>query len=275
MKSESPSIHKTVSSLIQFLESGFDYEKETIRIARVGSCLLTTGGNFNNRVISKCENIIFASQHIDGGWNDTEETLWSLAFLKQLGHNNSECFKSGFIWLKNQRHRTGGWGRSNRDIGRLPITGILLYLLPMMSDQDSLKFIKNEWENDLNGDTPLTYKGGFFLMGLSASGVSAQECPLIKETYSFLTDVQNGDGGFGPWKDHPIGSDPWSTGIVLLGLLSYPELISRNTIEKTVNWLAAKQLPNGLWPYHYIEEGSAYAYWGLVEALKYLSKGKN
>ncbi len=110
------------------------------------------------------------------------------------------------------------------------------------------------------------------MLGLSASGVSIDDCSLIEDTYSFLAHEQNKDGGFGPWKDHPIGSDPWSTGIGLLGLLSYPELVKREVIEKAVNWLAKNQLPNGLWPYHYIEEGSAYAYWGLVEALKYLSK---
>ena len=114
--------------------------------------------------------------------------------------------------------------------------------------------------------------GGFFLLGLSASNVTIDDCPLIKDTYSFLHDEQNEDGGFGPWKDHPIGSDPWSTGIVLLGLLSYPGLVKREIIERSINWLAENQLPNGLWPYHYIEEGSAYAYWGLVEALKFLSR---
>ena len=112
-------------------------------------------------------------------------------------------------------------------------------------------------------------------MGLSASKVLSRDCPLINETYSFLASEQNDDGGFGPWKDHPIGSDPWSTGIVLVGLLSYPELVKKEVIEKAVNWLAETQLPNGLWPYHYIEEGSAYAFWGLVEALKYLAKENN
>ena len=90
-----------------------------------------------------------------------------------------------------------------------------------------------------------------------------------------LAPFQNDDGGFGPWKNHPVGSDPWSTGIVLLGLLSYPGLVKKEVIERAVSWLDENQLPNGLWAYHYIEEGSAYAYWGLVEALKYLARKSN
>jgi squalene cyclase len=121
--------------------------------------------------------------------------------------------------------------------------------LPELSDQDAVNWLIGEWGKDIRCDTRLTYKGAFFLMGLSASGVLNNNCPLIEETYSFLAQEQNDDGGFGPWKDHPIGSDPWSTGIVLLGLLSYPDLAERKVIESAVNWLAENQLPNGLWSY--------------------------
>ena len=243
-----------------------------VRIARVGTCLLITGSNRNNPITAQCKNSICDNQQGDGGWTDVEETIWSLAFLRHIDHDNLEPLKKGIKWLSNQKNKDGGWGRTTRDISRIPVTGLLLHLLPELSDQKAVNWLKSEWGKDLQGDTRLTYKGGFFLMGLSASGVTIDDCPLIKETYSYLFSEQNEDGGFGPWKDHPIGSDPWSTGIVLRGLLTYPELVRKKVIEKAVNWLAENQLPNGLWTYHYIEEGSAYAYWGLVEALKYLSK---
>jgi len=210
------------------------------------------------------------TQHDDGGWTNVPETVL-LSVICRLRPTLHDCYLAALSWLRNVRGSDGGWGMSERDISRIPTTGLLLYLLPELSDQKAINWLKNEWRKDFEGNTRLTYKGGFFLLGLSASGVSIDDCSLIKETYSFLADEQNKDGGFGPWKDHPIGSDPWSTGIVLLGLLSYPESVKREVIEKAVNWLAENQLPNGLWPYHYIEEGSAYAYWGLVEALKYLS----
>ncbi|MBU4186138.1 MAG: terpene cyclase/mutase family protein [Proteobacteria bacterium] len=264
--------NKTVPSLTKQLESGLDKNLDALRIARIGTCLLLTGGHRNNPVIAKSANSILGVQQKDGGWIDAEETIWCLAFLKCLGCRQQEDYKKGLRWLHSQRYSDGGWGKTNRDISRIPVTGLLLYLLPELSDQKAINWLKKEWRKDFQSNTKLTYKGAFFLLGLSASRVAIDECPLIEETYSFLHAEQNDDGGFGPWKDHPIGSDPWSTGIVLLGLLSYRELVKKAVIEKTVNWLAENQLSNGLWPYHYIEEGSAYAYWGLVEALKYLSK---
>lgn len=264
--------NKTAPSLTKQLVSGLDNNLESIRIARTGTCLLLTGSHQNNPAILKSANSILGVQQEDGGWIDAEETIWCLAFLERLGWATEKYFESGLIWLKSQRDRGGGWGRINRDTPRIPITGLLLHLLPELSDPEAVLWLKNEWRKDLESDTRLTYKGGFFLLGLSASGVLVNDCPLIEETSTYLFEEQNEDGGFGPWKDHPIGSDPWSTGIVLLGLLSYPEFVKRVVIEKTVNWLAETQLPNGLWPCHYVEEGSAYAYWGLVEALKYLSK---
>lgn len=264
--------NKTVPSLTKHLESGLDKNLELIRIARIGTCLLLTGGHQNNPVIVKSANSILGVQQKDGGWIDAEETIWCLAFFERLGWATKKCFESGLTWLKSQRHHGGGWGLTARDISRIPVTGLLLYLLPELSDPKAVSWLANEWKKDFEGNTKLTYKGAFFLLGLSACGVSLDDCSLIKDTYSFLHDEQNEDGGFGPWKDHPIGSDPWSTGIVLLGLLSSPDLVKREVIERAINWLAKNQLPNGLWAYHYIEEGSAYAYWGLVQALKYLSK---
>ena len=258
--------------LVRVLRKLLGSNLETLKIARIGTCLLFTGGGQKNSITFQCKNSICNTQQEDGGWADVEESIWSLVFLKHLNHDNFESINRGNKWLNNQRNKNGGWGRTNRGISRIPVTGLLLHLLPEFSDQKAVNWLKNEWGKDLQSDTKLTYKGGFFLLGLSASGVTINDCSLIKETYSYLFDEQNEDGGFGPWKDHPIGSDPWSTGIVLLGLLSYPKMVKRDVIEKAVNWLAGNQLPNGLWPYHYIEEGSAYAYWGLVEALKYLSK---
>ena len=214
------------------------------------------------------------TQKNDGGWSNVRDTAL-LAAQCHLRRSLQDCYQSAVSWLTEVRKDKGGWGLTERDMNRIPVTGLLLHLLPELSDQKAVDWLKNEWSKDFESQTRLTYKGAFFLLGLSASGIRAGGCPLIKETYSFLADEQNNDGGFGPWKDHPVGSDPWSTGIVLLGLLSYPELVKREVLEKAVNWLGETQLPNGLWAYHYIEEGSAYAYWGLVETLKYLAKSSS
>jgi hypothetical protein len=44
----------------------------------------------------------------------------------------------------------------------------------------------------------------------------------------------------------------------------------RDVIEDAVRWLVGAQLPSGYWRYHYIDEGTAYAYWGLSEAISLL-----
>lgn len=270
MKYETKSLHKTIFSLISYINRGYDIK----RIARVGTCMLLTGCYRGNKEIIKSKNRIIAYQKKDGGWVDNEETIWSIAFLKKQGKERSHICKLGVRWLKKQKHCEGGWGRTFRDLPRIPTTGLLLHLLPEISDDKTLSWITKEWEKDLNSDTRLTYKGAFFLMGLSAKKISASENHLIEKTYEYLYEEQNEDGGFSPWKSHPIGSDPWSTGIVLLGLLSYPERVKRTVVKNTVTWLQNNKLKNGLWPCHYIEEGSSYAYWGLVEALKYLKKEK-
>ncbi|MBW2152003.1 MAG: terpene cyclase/mutase family protein [Deltaproteobacteria bacterium] len=258
--------------LTEFLNIGLQNEIEAKRIALCLLCLIIEGSSIRSAFIKQAYEYIVGKQHGDGGWIDVEETLVAVKALSIANSSFGTKIEKGTEWLLSQRNSDGGWGKTNRDISRIPITGLLLYLLPELSDKKVVNWLKNEWRKDFEGATKLTYKGAFFLLGLAASGVSVDDCLLIKDTYSFLFDEQNDDGGFGPWKDHPIGSDPWSTGIVLLGLLSYPELVKRDVIERAVNWLAKNQLPNGLWAYHYIEEGSAYAYWGLVEALKYLSK---
>ncbi len=217
------------------------------------------------------EERIRAEQHADGGWTDIIETALLTAICKAR-HALKKCHSAGLSWILKSRNADGGWGKTERDISRILVTGLVLYLLPELADDAAAAWLVGEWGKDMHQETRLTYKGAFFLMGLSVSGVRSDSYPLIGETYRFLSDEQNEDGGFGPWKNHPIGSEPWSTGIVLLGLLSYPELVKKDVVERAVEWLERTQLSNGLWAYHYIEEGSAYAYWGLVEALKFLSK---
>ena len=272
MRELSDKIIVATNSLTKFLMNAL---KSKIEIRRISLCYISLdigGVSMRNSLNEQLCGYILDNQQADGGWIDVEETLLAVKSLSMLNKDYQTQVDKGKEWLLSQRHPDAGWGKTNRDISRIPVTGLLLHLLPELSGQEAVSWLKNEWKKDFNGDTRLTYKGAFFLLGLRASGVLSNDCPLIGETYSFLENEQNEDGGFGPWKDHPIGSDPWSTGIVLLGLLAYPELTKKKVIENTISWLARKQLPNGLWPYHYIDEGSAYAYWGFVEALKYLKR---
>jgi prenyltransferase beta subunit len=125
----------------------------------------------------------------------------------------------------------------------------------------------NLWASDLRSEVRLTYKGGFFLAALAPDH---EEQSLLRKTARYLHSQPNADGGFGPWRGHPIGSDPWSTGVCLVGLSRFPELADLNVVKRAVQWLIDTQLESGYWPYHFIDEGTAYAYWGLSEAAKLL-----
>lgn len=215
---------------------------------------------------------ICAMQHADGGWGDTEETIWCTKLLAQCASICDNEVAKGLGWLRLMQHKDGGWGLSSRDTSRIPTTGLLLTILPTLSNERAIAWTADTWRSDLASEVKLTYKGGFTLMALAAHKMTLTTEDLINETISYLAAEQNDDGGFGPWKNHPIGSDSWSTGITLVGLTSWPEKADRKVIERAVDWLCANQLESGLWPYHFIDEGSAYAYWGLTRAVDYLEK---
>jgi squalene cyclase len=257
--------------LTSFIHSALEAQMEVRRINLCTLALIRAGVLPRGELFSRVARYVVGHQQQDGGWTDVDESTLSVKLLSLIEPVNLTAIDKGKKWLRLQQNTDGGWGRTGRDISRIPVTGFLLHFLPVLSNSSAVKWLKKEWANDFAGETRLTYKGGFFLLGLSAAGVTVSECPLIQETYVYLAAEQNDDGGFGPWKNHPIGSDPWSTGIVLMGMLTYPQLIKKEVIKKTVNWLAENQLPNGFWPYHYMEEGSSYAYMGLVAAVRYLS----
>ena len=217
-------------------------------------------------------------RYSDGGWRDVEETVWALAFLDIAGlwlRFPGGWRQESIEWLKNERTIDGAWGRTARDMSRIPVTAWVITLLSELADERALAWLEAEWKRDLTAATKLTYKGALTLKAFASVGGILKDAGLIKQTVEYLVSEQNEDGGFGPWKDHPIGSEPWSTGIALIGLAAWPELVPSETLGKALVWLGGEQLSNGLWPCHYIEEGSAYCYWGAVEAMKLLKRKDN
>lgn len=211
----------------------------------------------------------------DGGWSDVEESMWAIAvldFLNGWDRFATEYRKESILWLLSQKSPDGAWGRTSRDVGRIPVTGMLLTVLPELADHRALSWLSDEWEKDLASPVQLTYKGGFYLSALSRCHLGKDDLLLVEKTCDWLGQSQNEDGGFGPWRNHPIGSDPWSTGVCLIGLSAWPTVVKHDVLLHALDWLGRCQLPNGLWPCHYLEEGSAYCLWGAVEALKVLKK---
>lgn len=250
--------HALADSLGQLIERA----PEPARLARLAVLLRPEGvaaDNLAHRVASL--------QESDGGWADVEETVWCAALLGTMESQNEHV--RACHWLQSQRQPSGGWGRTLRDQSRIPTTGLVMTLLPTLASRADLNWLLAAWRRDLDCDLQLTYKGGFFLLAAVSRG-GQESLALAEETVTYLRHQQDESGGFGPWKGHPIGSDPWSTGICLVGLCSHPDLADKRTIERAIKWLCDTQLPSGYWPYHFIDEGSAYAYWGLTEAIKFL-----
>ena len=210
------------------------------------------------------EDWIASRQRGDGGWSSMAETAWCSSAVR-TGHENSSS--AGLRWIKGQRLQDGGWGATQRDAIRIPLTSHILRLHGhLIGKPGDWAELERCWARDFASTIRLTYKGAFYLLCQSTN--SSRNPGLERKTLDYLEDSANDDGGFGPWRDHPIGSDPWSTGIVLVGLCSSPELADGLTIERAAHWLVDRQLDSGYWPYHFIDEGTGYAHWGLSEAEK-------
>jgi len=265
-------IENTASGLAHFLYSGLQQRLEPVRLAKAGYALLASGcsvkGTFPGEGLPS---YLIATQRKDGGWADVEETLWCLGYLAAFGKRYEDQSASGKQWLTSVRLPCGAWGKSERDQPRIPVTALATALVPEAVNTSALKWLANQWEADLASPTQLTYKGAFFLLAQVHNQASFNK-ELVNHTISYLNDEQAEDGGFEPWKGHPVGGDPWSTGVVLWGLSRVGELIPRQTVERALSWLESRQLPNGLWPYHYLDDGAAMALIGVSSILPLLSE---
>lgn len=266
-------IQRSVISLSQIVREFLRKWIELTRICRVAVLLKESGVNpkaiLYHKLAEKCVDM----QRDDGGWTDVIETMWCSSLLSSSGEFSGSVEKA-LEWLGRQRHNDGGWGKCIRDPARIPVTGLLLYLLPQLSSDQDLRWLENKWYQEQVFEPRLTYKAAFTLMAFNQNNYHPENQDLISKAVHWLSDQQNEDGGWGPWKGHPVGSDPWCTGIDMVGLLQYPDRIPQKVLCKALKWLQKKQLANGLWSYHYIEEGSSWALYALVMGCSLLNKGK-
>jgi len=262
-------IQKGLAAILLTLKQYLEKEIELERVVRVALLLIKSGVNQNNSIFQAIAKRCLVEQKNDGGWIGVEDSIWCVAFLKEFQEYPNE-YKRGLEWLKKQKLKSGGWGKTKRDIGRIPITGILLFLLPELSNKDSLGWLENKWKKEFSYNPKLTYKSAFTLMTLKSNDYQFDDSGLLNNTIDWLTSQQNEDYGWGPCKGLPIGSTPFCTGVAMIGLLQYPDRIDQNVISNGLNWIENNQLENGLWPDHYIEEGSIWSLYALTEGYKLL-----
>jgi len=259
-------ITRATEYLVIFLTDSLSRSLETIRIARAASALSFAGSAISGVLFQQAIDFFLQKQRPDGGWSDTEETAWAIGCISLLQGQEDPAVQSAIHWLNNVRLSTGGWGRHPRDQARIPITALIASLVPAAFKSEDLNWLQNEWARDFSGPVRLSYKAGFYLLAMPKD----QEDELVAQTIAHLAQDQNDDGGFAPWKGHPIGSDPWSTGVVLWGLSRWVDQVDHAVLEKALNWLQETQLPSGYWPYHYLDDGTSLALIGGVAALKSL-----
>jgi squalene cyclase len=140
-----------------------------------------------------------------------------------------------------------------------------------MSSVNRFKWLENRWNDEQKMYPNLTYKSALTIMAFSHNNYIPENNILINNSISRLCEQQNNDGGWGPWKNHPVGSDPWCTGICLVSLIDFHNKVPVEVLKNGLQWILKKQLPDGFWPYHYIEDGSSWALYGLINGNKLLN----
>lgn len=254
-------------ALCTFLDDAVARALEPIRSARGGWALTATGCESESRIFFRLVDQLLEKQKSDGGWSDPEETAWAIGLIRFTKGRNGTEISSATRWLESVRAEGGGWRHHPRDHVRIPTTALISVLVPEVLKETDLDWVTTEWQRDFESPVRLSYKAGFFLLAMAQGPAN----DLVVRTISHLAQDQNDDGGFGPWKGHPIGSDPWSTGVVLWGLSKWIDHVDTMVIEKALDWLRKTQLPSGYWPYHYLDDGTSLALIGAVSALKALA----
>ena len=260
-------LYPTIRSLSNMICEMNHKQLEIKRITKTASLLILSGVTPNSIPQNIIQRVL-KEQHAEGGWISIVDTMWNAYFLELI--DNKKYFK--FInnakkFLINNKNRDGLWGRSKRDISRIPVTGIMLYLFPDLNSNNEIYKLEKLWESEINS---LVYKAGYTLMAFKVNNYIPTNKNIIEITCEWLMDNQRNDGGFAPWLNHPIDSDVFCTSIATLGLLQYhnENFVSKEILKKSYSWLLKNRLKSGVWKYHEIEDGAS---WGVF-TLSQLNK---
>lgn len=209
---------------------------------------------------------ILSKQKPDGGWVGIVDTLWNCRFLELMNKDQySREIDGALKFIMDQRNSEGLWGRSKRDMSRIPVTGILFYLWPDLFSRNDFRNLELLWESELNS---IVYKAGYTLMAFKAGDYIPENKTLIKDTCRFLGENQRKSGGYAPWLDHPVTEDVFCTSIAALGLSQYPEYTEKSILREAASWLITNRLPSGIWKYHEIEDGASWGLFAMAELNK-------
>jgi len=248
---------RTVVSLRNMISEMNKKGLELKRITKTSVLLIMSGLSTNSipsNIIERC----IHKQDNDGGWVGIVDTIWNTQFLKLLSRPELRPnIENALNYLETRKNPEGLWGRSIRDISRIPVSALFFYLFPRITNSSGLKLLEELWKTEKGS---LTYKAGYTLMAFSHNDYIPKTSGMIEETVYWLLHQQNEDGGFSPWRGHPVDSDVFCTSIASLGLVCYSDHVPSDVFIKAREWLLDNRLESGIWKYHEIEDGAS---WGL------------
>lgn len=252
--------NRATLSLLNMTNEMFRKKIEISRITKTSTLLLLSGlapTAIDINIVHACIN----SQNADGGFVGNTDTIWNAKMLEFFPHYHEEL-NAALRWLQEDNSAEGGFGRSKRDMHRIPVTGLALYLLPNVANEKHLTWLEKTWLAEKNS---LTYKAAYTLLAFKKTKHNPINFDIITETSSWLASQQEEDGGFAPWRKHPVGSNIYCTAVATIALLEIDEILYGNNIIKAYEFMKNTQLKSGIWPYHEIEDGSS---WGLLALTK-------
>lgn len=256
---------RAVLSLLNMTKEMYRKNIEIRRITKTATLLMMSGLSPNDiprRVIERC----LSSQHNDGGFIGNTDTMWNIKFLEYYPKYQAERARA-MEWFLSDNNGEAGFGRSKRDIHRIPVTGLALYLLPEISTQSNLQWLEKTWSSEINS---LTYKAAYTILAFKKNNYQPQNASLLAQTADWLSSQQEPNGGMGPWLNHPVGSNVYCTAVALIALISMADTQYTETIKKAYSYLCKTQLKSGIWPYHEIEDGASWGVYALTKAEQYL-----
>lgn len=205
---------------------------------------------------------IHDEQKADGGWVDCEDTAWAIAALKAFAPDCKTTLQRALGWLLAERSGNG-WGYCKRDEPSIPLTSTILLFCDELRTSEAVEWLTRTWERDYNAKYQLSYKAAWYLLATMPQGT------LATQTKDLLMEDQRDSGAWGPWRNHPAPDDCFATGIAMWALASQcPIQIVAESLVRSIKWINNHRLPNGLFPTHYIESGSAWLAVGEHFALK-------
>lgn len=259
--------NRATVSLLNMTREMYRKGIEINRISKTCALLLMSGlssGDINPHILERC----LCSQQNDGGFVGNTDTLWNAKLLDFFPEYQVQR-DSAVRWLRQNNGSEPGYGRSKRDMHRIPVTGLALFMFPEIADRETLEWLERTWLSEKNS---LTYKAAYTLLAFHQCNAKPVYHPsMLHETVEWLISQQQDSGGFGPWLNHPVGENVYCTAVAMLGIMSDSEK-HHESVLRAYQYLCMTQLKTGIWPYHEIEDGSSWGLFALTQADAYLRR---